>query len=95
MDESKTTGCIYLLSQLAVNVLNLDSTAYKTFVGFERQSVPFMFGNYEIESTVNRLSLSASAQDLLCTLDFHGIQSEMLMSDSVSGSGHMMLFLDL
>jgi hypothetical protein len=51
----------HLAIQRAVHVLNVNATFNKTFRSFENQSVPLVFGNRQIQCTLDGLGLRLGA----------------------------------
>jgi len=72
-------GRLHLITQRAVRVLDINATLDETLSGFENQLVPLVFGNRQIQRTLDGLSLGLRSQSFLSALDFRGIQLKVLV----------------
>src|SRR5208282_5254968 len=50
-------GGLHLTTQRAVHILDVNATPDETLSGFENQSVALVFGNHQIQRTLDGLSL--------------------------------------
>jgi hypothetical protein len=64
-------GRLHLTTQRAVYVLDVNATLDETLSGFENQSVALVFGNRQIQCTLDGLSLGFRSQSFLGALYFH------------------------
>src|SRR5258708_878975 len=58
---------------------DVNATLDETLSGFENQSVALVFGNRQIQRTLDGLGLGFRSQSFLGALDFHGIQLKVLV----------------
>jgi hypothetical protein len=72
-------GGLHLTTQRTVYVLDVNATLDKALSGFESQSIALVFGNRQIQCTIDGLRLGFRAQSFLGALDFHGIQLKVLV----------------
>src|SRR5208283_2587945 len=83
---------LHLRLQRGVDIFDGYAAFHEALVGFRSQPVALVFRNHQIQGSLNGLGFGAGAQHLLCALDFHGVQTKVLMCSRLDG-GHPIVLL--
>jgi hypothetical protein len=79
VDRSVKENRLHLLVQSSVRILNINATCGEAFICFDRQSVPGMLSNNDVESPLDGFCFRFGPQHSLNTLELNRLQLEMLV----------------
>ena len=78
---------MHLFTQRAVHVSDVDAALDEALRGLDREPVLLMFGNRQVQSALDGLSLSLRLQKFLSALDLPCVQLKVLVR-AISCRGH-------